>query len=68
VVLSSFFIVDVLSYTSVGWSDDESVLLAQSVCLCGLGAPQVLPIGQQAEMVEEDAIQNDLYTSNIYII
>jgi hypothetical protein len=37
VVLSSLFITDVLSYTSVGWYDDESVLLAQSVCLCGLG-------------------------------
>jgi hypothetical protein len=36
-VLSSLFIVDVLSYSSVGWYDDESVLLAQYVCLCGLG-------------------------------
>jgi hypothetical protein len=44
-VLSNLFIADVLSYSSVGWYDDESVLLAQSVCLCELGAPQVLPIG-----------------------
>ena len=38
-VLSSPFIVDVLSYSSVGWYDDESVLLAQFVYLFGLGAP-----------------------------
>jgi hypothetical protein len=44
-VLSSLFTADVLSYSSVGWYGDESVLLAQSVCLCGLGSPQVLPIG-----------------------
>jgi hypothetical protein len=30
-----------LSCSCVGWYDDEFVLLAQSVCLFGLGAPQV---------------------------
>jgi hypothetical protein len=44
-VLSSLFITDVLYYSSVGWYDNESVLVAQSVCLFGLEAPQVLPIG-----------------------
>jgi hypothetical protein len=34
-------ILDVLSYSCVGWYDDESVLLAQFVFLFGLGAPQV---------------------------
>jgi hypothetical protein len=38
-MLSSPFIADVLSYSSVGWYDDESVLLAQFVYLFGLGAP-----------------------------
>jgi hypothetical protein len=41
VLLSNLLIADVLSYSSVGWYDDESVILAQSVCLFGLGAPQV---------------------------
>jgi hypothetical protein len=36
-VLSSLFIVDALSDSSVGWYGDESVLLAQSVCLFELG-------------------------------
>jgi hypothetical protein len=40
-VLSSLFIVDVLSYSSLGWYDDESILLVESACLFGLGAPQV---------------------------
>ena len=40
-VLSSLFIADVLSYSSVGWYGDEYVLLAQSVYLFELGAPQV---------------------------
>jgi hypothetical protein len=44
-VLSSLFISDVLSYSSVGWCGDESILQAQPVCLCGLGAPQVLLMG-----------------------
>jgi hypothetical protein len=34
-----FSITDVLSYSCVGWYGDESVLLAQSVCLFKLGAP-----------------------------
>jgi hypothetical protein len=41
VVLPILSIVDVLSYSCVGWYDDESVLLAQSICLFRLGAPQV---------------------------
>jgi hypothetical protein len=40
-VLPGLSIADVLSYSSAGWYDDESLLLAQSVCLFGLGAPQV---------------------------
>jgi hypothetical protein len=40
-VLPGLSIVDVLSYSSVGWYDIESILLAQSICLFGLGAPQV---------------------------
>jgi hypothetical protein len=40
-VLSGLFIVDVLSYSSVGRYNNESVLLAQSVYLFGLGAQQV---------------------------
>jgi hypothetical protein len=40
-VLPVLAIVDVLYYSNVGWYDDESILLAQSVCLFGLGAPQV---------------------------
>jgi hypothetical protein len=69
-VLSSLFIIDVLSYSSVGWYSDESVLLAQSICLCGLGDTTSFAYWHvgQADMVEEDAIQNDLCTSNIYII
>jgi hypothetical protein len=69
-VLSSLFIVDVLSYSSVGWYDDESVLLAQVVCLCGLGGTTSFAYWHvdQADMAEEDAIQNGLCTSNIYII
>jgi hypothetical protein len=43
-VLSNLIITDVLSYSSVGWYDDESVLLAQSVCLFGLGRHKFLPI------------------------
>jgi hypothetical protein len=35
-VLSSLFITDVLSYSSVGWYGNESILLAQFVCLFGL--------------------------------
>jgi hypothetical protein len=38
-VMSNLFIADVLSYSNVVWHDDESVLLAQSVYLFGLGAP-----------------------------
>jgi hypothetical protein len=34
-VLSSLFIADLLSYSNVGWYNDESVLLAQSVYLFG---------------------------------
>jgi hypothetical protein len=40
-VLLDLSIVDVLSYSSVECYDDESALLASSVCLFGLGAPQV---------------------------
>jgi hypothetical protein len=62
-VLSSLFIVDVLSYLSVGWYDDEYVLLAQSVCLFGLGEPQYFACWHvdQINMAEDDAIQNGLY-------
>jgi hypothetical protein len=37
-VFSGLFIVDVLSYSIVGWYVDESVLLAQSVYLFELGS------------------------------
>jgi hypothetical protein len=69
-VLSSLFIADVLSYSSVGWYGDESVLLAQPVCLCGLGGTTSFAYWHvvQANMAEEDAIQNGLCTSNVYII
>jgi hypothetical protein len=30
-VLSNLFIADVLSYSNVGWYDDESILLVQSI-------------------------------------
>jgi hypothetical protein len=40
-VLPVLSIADVLSYSCVGWYGDESILLAQSVCLFWLGAPQV---------------------------
>jgi hypothetical protein len=40
-VLPDLSIADVLSYSSVEWYGDESSLLAQSVCLFGLGVPQV---------------------------
>jgi hypothetical protein len=40
-VLPILFITDVMSYSCVGWYDDESILLAQSVCLFWMGAPQV---------------------------
>jgi hypothetical protein len=43
-VLSSLFIADVLSYSNVGWYHDESVLLAQSVYLFGLGASKFYQI------------------------
>jgi hypothetical protein len=43
-VLSSLFIVNVLSYSSVGWYDDEFILLAQSVYLFELGDHKFLPI------------------------
>jgi hypothetical protein len=36
-LLSSLFIADVLSYSNVGWYGDDSILLAQSVYLFGLG-------------------------------
>jgi hypothetical protein len=39
-VLSGLSIADILSYSYVGWYNDESVL-AQSICLFGLEAPQV---------------------------
>jgi hypothetical protein len=67
-VLPGLSIADVLSYTCVGWYDDESVLLAQSICLFRLGAPQVhayLHV-DQAVMAEEDSIQNGLYSSKFY--
>jgi hypothetical protein len=69
-VLSSLFIADVLSYSSVGWYDDESVLLVQSVCLCGLGDTTSFANWHvdQIDMAEKDAIQNGLCISNIYII
>jgi hypothetical protein len=35
-VLPGLSIADVLSYSSVGWYDNESVLLTQFVCLFGL--------------------------------
>jgi hypothetical protein len=41
-VLPGLTIADVLSYSCVGWYDNESVLLAQFICLFRLGAPQVL--------------------------
>jgi hypothetical protein len=40
-VVSSLLIVDGLSYSSMGWYDDESVLLVLSVCLFVLEAPKV---------------------------
>jgi hypothetical protein len=66
-VLSSLFISDVLSYSSVGWCGDESILQAQPVCLCGLGGTTSFAYGHvdQADMAKEDAIQNGLYTLNI---
>jgi hypothetical protein len=69
-VLSSLFITDVLSYSSVGWYGDESVLLAQPVCLCGLGGTTSFANWHvdQTDMSKEDVIQNGLCTSNIYII
>jgi hypothetical protein len=69
-VLSSLFIVDVLSYSSVGWYGDESILLAQSGCLCELGGTTSFAYWHvdQASLPEEDAIQNGLCTSNSYII
>jgi hypothetical protein len=69
-VLSSLFIADVLSYSSVGWYNDESILLAQSGCLCGLGGTTSFAYWHvdQVDMDEEDAIQNNLSTSNSYII
>jgi hypothetical protein len=57
-VLPGLSIANVLSYLCVGWYGDESVLLAQSICLFGLGAPQVFVYWHvdQADMPEEDAI------------
>jgi succinate dehydrogenase/fumarate reductase cytochrome b subunit len=44
-VLSSLFIADVLSYSTVWWYDDESVLLAKSVLLIwAWGHHKFLPI------------------------
>jgi hypothetical protein len=63
-VLPYISIADVLSYSSVGWYDDESILLAQFVCLFRLGAPH----DDQADMAQEDAIQNDLCASKFYQI
>jgi hypothetical protein len=40
-VLFGLFIADALSNSSLGRYSDEFVLLAQSVYLFGLGAPQV---------------------------
>jgi hypothetical protein len=40
-VLSSLFSADVLSSSSVGWYDDESILLVQSIFIFALGTPQV---------------------------
>jgi hypothetical protein len=63
-VLPCISITDVLSYSSVGWYGDESVLLAQFVCLFRLGAPH----DDQADMDQEDAIQNGLCASKFYQI
>jgi hypothetical protein len=57
-VLFGLFIADALSNSSLGRYSDEFVLLAQSVYLFGLGAPQVFVYWHvdQTYMVEEDAI------------
>jgi hypothetical protein len=54
-VLPGLFIANVLSYSSVGRYNNESVLLAQSVCLFKLGAPQVFAY-RHIDMVEKDVI------------
>jgi hypothetical protein len=43
-VLPGLSIAIALSYSSVGWYDDESAYLAQSVCLFRLGHHMFLPI------------------------
>ena len=55
-------IADVLSCSCVGWYGDEFVLLAQSVCLFGLGGNTSFCLLQvdQVDMAEEDAIRNGL--------
>jgi hypothetical protein len=69
VVLPVLSIADVLSYSYV-WYGDESVLLAQSVCLFGLGAPQVFAYWQvdQVDMADEEAIQNSISALKFYQI
>jgi hypothetical protein len=69
-VLPGLSIADVLSYSSVGWYGDESVLLAQSVCLFGMGVPWVFAYWHvdQVDMAEEDAIWNGHYASKFYKI
>jgi hypothetical protein len=68
-VLSSLFIVDVFSYSSVGWYDDESVLLAQSNCLFGMGAPQVFAYWHvdRVDKDEGDTIWNNICTLEFII-
>jgi hypothetical protein len=69
-VLSSLFIANVLSYSSVGRYADESVLLAQSAYLFGLGAPHVFAYRHvyHAVMDKEDAIRNGICASKFYQI
>jgi hypothetical protein len=54
---SDLFITDVLSYSSVGRYDNKSILLAQTVYLFGLRAPQVFVYWHidQTDMTEKDA-------------
>jgi hypothetical protein len=57
-VLSSLFIADLLSYSSVGRYGDESLLLAQSICLFGLEGTTsfVYRHVDEADMAKENAI------------
>jgi hypothetical protein len=67
--LFSLLIADVLSHSSVGWYDNESILLVQYVCLFGLGAPHVFIYWCSGQvMTDEDTILNGLYTLKFYQI